>query len=449
LNAARPDATTPAADELQSWWMPFTHNRYFKGHPRLIVSGKGKHYRLADGREVFDCLSGLWCSPLGHSHPHIVEAVQRQVATLDFSPSFQMGHPAAFSLARRITQIAGRPDDRVFFVNSGSEAVDTAMKIAVAYHRVRGEASRTRFIGRERAYHGVGMGGISVGGIAANRKMFAPLMIPGVDHLPHTWNPAEMAYSHGQPTWGAHLAEELERLVTLHDASNIAAVLVEPMQGSTGVIVPPRGYLERLREICTKHGILLIFDEVITGFGRLGTPFAADYFGVRPDLITFAKAVNNGVVPLGGVIVDAPIYKAFMTGPEHAIEFFHGYTYSGHPLAIAAAHAALDELTDGGAIARAARLAPVLERAIHGLRGEPHVSDIRNIGFAAAIDVTPTPGKPGLKAFHVFEQALDAGLLVRFTGETLAVAPPFISDEADIDMMVDGLRRALRAVPVD
>ncbi len=429
--------------------MPFTHNRYFKGHPRLIVSGKGKHYRLADGREVFDCLSGLWCSPLGHSHPRIVEAVQRQVATLDFSPSFQMGHPAAFSLARRITQIAGRPDDRVFFVNSGSEAVDTAMKIAVAYHRVRGEASRTRFIGRERAYHGVGMGGISVGGIAANRKMFAPLMIPGVDHLPHTWNPAEMAYSRGQPAWGAHLAEELERLVTLHDASNIAAVLVEPMQGSTGVIVPPRGYLERLREICTKHGILLIFDEVITGFGRLGTPFAADYFGVRPDLITFAKAVNNGVVPLGGVIVDAPIYKAFMTGPEHAIEFFHGYTYSGHPLAIAAAHAALDELTDGGAIARASQLAPVLERAIHGLRGEPHVSDIRNIGFAAAIDVTPTPGKPGLKAFHVFERALDAGLLVRFTGETLAVAPPFVSDESDIDMMVDGLRRALRAVPVD
>jgi beta-alanine--pyruvate transaminase len=449
LNAARPDAAIPAEDELQSWWMPFTHNRYFKGHPRLIVSGKGKHYRLADGRDVFDCLSGLWCSPLGHSHPRIVEAVQRQVATLDFSPSFQMGHPAAFSLARRITQIAGRPDDRVFFVNSGSEAVDTAMKIAVAYHRVRGEASRTRFIGRERAYHGVGMGGISVGGIAANRKMFAPLMIPGVDHLPHTWNPAEMAYSRGQPAWGTHLAEELERLVTLHDASNIAAVLVEPMQGSTGVIVPPRGYLERLREICTKHGILLIFDEVITGFGRLGTPFAADYFGVRPDMITFAKAVNNGAVPLGGVIVDAPIYKAFMTGPEHAIEFFHGYTYSGHPLAIAAAHAALDELTDGGAIARAAQLAPALERAIHGLRGEPHVCDIRNIGFAAAIDVTPTPGKPGLKAFHVFERALDAGLLVRFTGETLAVAPPFISDESDIDMMVDGLRRALRAVPVD
>ena len=432
-------------DELKSWWMPFTHNRYFKDQPRLIASGAGAYYTLVDGRRVFDGLSGLWCSPLGHSHPHVVAAVQRQVATLDFCPSFQMGHPAAFSLARRIARFAGRPDDRVFFVNSGSEAVDTAMKIAVAYHRARGEASRTRIIGRERAYHGVGMGGISVGGIPANRKMFSSLMIPGVDHLPHTWDPARMGYSRGQPDWGAHLADELERLVTLHDASNIAAVIVEPMQGSTGVLVPPRGYLQRLRQICDRHGILLIFDEVITGFGRLGTAFAADYFGVRPDLLTFAKAVNNAVVPLGGVLVAASIHDAFMAGPAHMIEFFHGYTYSGHPLAVAAAHATLDELDGGGLIRRAAALAPVLESAMHGLRGTPLVTDIRNLGLAAAIDVTPVPGQPGLRAIQVFQRCLDDGLLLRFTGETLALAPPFIATDVEIRSAVDTLRRALVA----
>ena len=432
-------------EALGAWWMPFTHNRHFKSHPRLITSAAGAYYTLSDGRRVFDGLSGLWCSPLGHGHPHVVAAVQRQVATLDFSPSFQMGHPGAFSLAERIARIAGRPGDRVFFVNSGSEAVDTALKIAVAFHRVRGEASRTRIIGRERAYHGVGMGGISVGGIPANRKMFAPLMIPGVDHLPHTWDPARMGYSRGQPEWGAHHADELERLVALHDASNIAAVIVEPMQGSTGVIVPPRGYLERLREICTRHGILLIFDEVITGFGRLGTPFAAERFGVKPDLVTFAKAVNNATVPLGGVLVPAAVHDAFMSGPAHAIEFFHGYTYSGHPLAVAAAHATLDELDGGGLIRRAATLAPVLEEAIHSLRGEPLVADIRNIGLAAAIDVAPVPGQPGLRAFQVFERALDEGLLPRFTGETLALAPPFVSTDAEIREAVEALRRALRA----
>ena len=371
--------------DTRAWWMPFTHNRYFKNKPRLITKAKGAYYELADGRRVFDCLSGLWCSPLGHSHPAVVKAVQEQVATLDFSPSFQMGHPAAFSLATRIADMAGRPNDSVFFVNSGSEAVDTALKIAVAYHRLRGDASRTRLIGRERGYHGVGMGGISVGGIAPNRKMFAPLMIPGVDHLPHTWNPSQMAYSRGLPTWGAHLAEDLERIVALHDASTIAAVIVEPMQGSTGVIVPPQGYLQKLREICTKHGILLIFDEVITGFGRLGTPFASGFFGVEPDLITFAKAVNNATVPLGGVIVREDIQQAFMTGPAHAIEFFHGYTYSGHPLAIAAAHATLNVLAEDKLIERAAKLAPVLETAKHTLQGEPHVTDVRNVGLAAAI----------------------------------------------------------------
>lgn len=430
---------------LRAWWMPFTHNRYFKAHPRLITSGKGAYYTLADGKRVFDGLSGLWCCPLGHSPDRVVEAVQRQVATLDFSPSFQMGHPAAFLLAERIARFAGRPNDRVFFVNSGSEAVDTALKIAVAYHRARGESSRTRIIGRERGYHGVGMGGISVGGILTNRKMFAPLMIPGVDHLPHTFDPTNMGYSRGQPAWGAHLADELERLVALHDASNIAAVIVEPMQGSTGVIVPPQGYLQRLREICTRHGILLIFDEVITGFGRLGTPFAADFFGIKPDLITFAKAVNNAAVPLGGVIASEAIHDAFMSGPEHLIEFFHGYTYSAHPLGVAAAHATLDELLEQKLIDRAAALAPVLEEAIHSLRGEPLVADIRNLGLAAAVDVTPIPGKPALRAFQVFEQALSRGLLPRFTGETIALAPPFISTEDEVRNAVEILRASLRA----
>ncbi len=433
---------------LRAWWMPFTHNRYFKAAPRLIASAKGTYFTLADGRRVFDCLSGLWCSPLGHSHPRIVEAVKAQLDTLDYAPSFQMGHEPAFRLATRIVELAGRPEDRVFFTNSGSEAVDTALKIAVAYHRARGDASRTRIIGRERGYHGVGMGGISVGGMVANRKMFAPLMIPGVDHLPHTWNPAEMAYSRGQPSWGAHLADELERLVALHDASTIAAVIVEPMSGSGGVLVPPRGYLDRLREICTKHGILLIFDEVITGFGRLGTPFGADFFGVKPDLTTFAKAVNNATVPLGGVIARDDIYQAFMTGPAHMIEFFHGYTYSAHPLAIAAAHATLDVMAEEKLIARAAELSPVLEQAVHSLKGEPHVTDIRNIGLAAAIELAPIAGQPGLRAIRVFEKALDDGFMLRFSGEMIAIAPPFVSSAADVAAIVEGIRRALRAVPV-
>jgi beta-alanine--pyruvate transaminase len=313
-----PVSDTPV-DSLQSWWMPFTHNRYFKAHPRLITGASGAYYSLANGRRVFDCLSGLWCSPLGHSQPGIVAAVQSQVEKLDYSPPFQMGHPAAFELAARIAQLAQRPRDRVFFVNSGSEAVDTALKVAVGYHLSRGEAARTRFIGRERAYHGAGIGGLSVGGIGANRKMFSALMLSGVDHLPHTYSHRDMAFTRGEPEWGRHLAEDLERLVTLHDPSTIAGVIVEPMQGSAGVIVPPHGYLKRLREICTRHGILLIFDEVITGFGRLGRPFAAQYFDVQPDLLIFAKAITNGVVPLGGVLVRDEVYDAFMSGPAHAI----------------------------------------------------------------------------------------------------------------------------------
>jgi beta-alanine--pyruvate transaminase len=447
MSAVTPLHPDHQAAELRAWWMPFTHNRYFKAAPRIISSAKGAYYTLKDGRRLFDCLSGLWCSPLGHSHPRVVEAVQRQIETLDFSPSFQMGHEGAFTLATRIAALAGRPNDRVFFVNSGSEAVDTALKIAVAYHRQRGDAARTRIIGRERGYHGVGMGGISVGGMVANRKMFSPLMIPGVDHLPHTYNPAEMAYSKGQPDWGLHLVEELERIVALHDASTIAAVIVEPMQGSTGVIVPPKGYLNRLREICTKHGILLIFDEVITGFGRLGTPFGADFFGVQPDLTTFAKAVNNATVPLGGVIVRDDIHQAFMNGPDHMIEFFHGYTYSAHPLGVAAALATMDVMRDEKLIAKAAELAPVLERALHTLRGEPHVIDIRNLGLAGAVELASIAGKPGLRAIQAFENALNEGQMVRFSGEILAVAPPFISTAAEVEAMVEGIRRALRALP--
>ena len=448
MSAVTPLHPDSSAADLQSWWMPFTHNRYFKAAPRLIASAKGAYYTLEDGQRLFDCLSGLWCSPLGHSHPRVVQAVQRQVEVLDFAPSFQMGHAPAFRLASRIAALAGRADDKVFFVNSGSESVDTALKIAIAYHRHRGEASRTRIIGRERGYHGVGMGGISVGGMVANRKMFAPLMIPGVDHLPHTHNPAEMAYSKGQPTWGAHLADELERLVALHDASTIAAVIVEPMQGSTGVLVPPKGYLERLREICTKHGILLIFDEVITGFGRLGTPFASNYFDVKPDLTTFAKAVNNATVPLGGVMVRDEIYQAFMTGPAHMIEFFHGYTYSAHPLAVAAGHATLDVMQEDKMFDRAAALAPVLERAIHTLKGEPHVIDIRNLGLAAAVDLAPVAGQPGMRAIQAFQNGMKEGLMIRFSGDTLAVAPPFISTAEEVEHMVEGMRRALRALPV-
>jgi beta-alanine--pyruvate transaminase len=438
-----------AIDPLQSWWMPFTHNRRFKAKPRMIESAAGAYYTFADKSRVFDCLSGLWCTPLGHAHPGIVRAVSEQVQRLDFSPGFQLGHKPAFELAARIAAFAGRPSDRVFFANSGSEAVDTALKIAIGYHRVRGEASRTRVIGRERAYHGVGLGGISVGGIVANRKMFASMMMPGVDHLPHTYSPKDMRFSRGLPQWGTHLADDLERLVALHDASTIAAVIVEPVQGSTGLIVPPRGYLERLREICSKHGILLIFDEVITGFGRMGTPFASQFFGVQPDLTTFAKAITNGVVPMGGVLARGEIYEAFMNGPEHVIEFFHGYTYSGHPLAVAAAHAALDAMIDERLIERAAELAGVLENAVHTLRDEPHVVDIRNIGLAAAVELEPYAGRPGARGQRAFERGLDEGILLRLMGDIIGLAPPFISTEDEVRTMIESLRRTLRAIATD
>jgi len=437
---------TEVAANLDPYWMPFSHNRYFKRHParRLLARAEGAYYWTVEGDRLFDCLSGLWCVGLGHAHPRIGAALKRQFETIDYSPAFQMGYPGTFRLAERIAALAPAGLDHVFFVNSGSESVDTALKIALGYHRMKGEAARTRFIGRERGYHGVGFGGISVGGMVANRKLFPSAQLVGVDHLPHTHNPAEMAFSRGMPRWGAHLADELSRLVALHDASTIAAVIVEPMQGSAGVIVPPVGYLQKLREICTKHGILLVFDEVITGFGRMGAAFGAERFGVVPDMITFAKNVNNGVVPLGGVIVRKEIYEAFMTGPEHSVEFFHGYTYSGHPMAVAAAHATLDLLEEEGVFARVRALEPVLEDAMHSLKGEPGVLDIRNCGLAAAIDLEPIAGEPGLRAIRVFEQSLALGQLPRFTGDTIAVGPPFVSTAAEIAKMADDLRTAIR-----
>ena len=438
------NAATPL--DLTSYWMPFTHNRYFKQRPKLVQSGAGAYLTLTDGRRVFDCLSGLWCTPLGHSHPEIVDAIQRQVAKLDYTPGFQLSHPGAFELASRITRWAPPGLNRVFFTNSGSESVDTALKIAIAYHRLRGDVNRTKLIGRERGYHGVGIGGISVGGIQTNRAMFTPLLLPNVDHLPHTYNPEEMRFTKGQPSWGAHLADELDTLIERHGPNTIAAVIVEPMQGSTGVIAPPLGYLERLREICTRNGILLIFDEVITGFGRVGANFGAQRLGVTPDIITFAKAVTNGIVPFGGVIVRQDIHDAFMTGPAQAIEIFHGYTYSGHPLACAAGNATLRVMEETGAVARAAELERVLETSIHSLRGERHVADIRNFGLAAAVELTPCEGKPGARALEAFEKGLDAGILLRFTGDTLAVAPPFIATPEEIQVMVENLRRVLHDI---
>ncbi len=442
-----PDIATSAAPEqalnLEPYWMAFTHNRRFKQQPKLVTEAHGVYYTTQDGRQLFDALSGLWCCNAGHGHPRIVEAVQRQVARLDYATAFQVGHPEAFRLAERLAGLA--PDDLnyVFYTNSGSEAVDTALKMAIAYHRARGDAGRVRLIGREKGYHGVGFGGISVGGIVPNRKMFAPVMLPGVDHLPHTLDHAHMAFSRGQPEWGAHLADELERIVALHDASTIAAVIVEPVQGSAGVIVPPLGYLERLREICTRHGILLIFDEVICGFGRLGANFAAQRFGVTPDLITFAKGVTSGVIPMGGVIAREGIYDAFMNGPEDLIEFFHGYTYSGHPVAVAAAHAALDVYRDEDLFARARTLEPVLEDAMHALRGLPHVIDVRNIGLAAAVDLEPVAGQPGRRGLQVFDEGFRLGAALRVTGDTVAVAPPLIVEERHIAELVGILSAAI------
>ncbi|TIX17919.1 MAG: aspartate aminotransferase family protein [Mesorhizobium sp.] len=432
-------------NDLSAFWMPFTANRQFKQAPRMFVSAKDMHYTTSDGRKVLDGTAGLWCVNAGHCRPKITEAIQHQAAELDYAPAFQMGHPIVFELANRLVDIAPKGMDHVFFTNSGSESVDTALKMAIAYHRARGGGSRTRLIGRERGYHGVNFGGISVGGIVNNRKMFGTLL-GGVDHMPHTHLPEKNAFSKGVPEHGAELANELERIVALHDASTIAAVIVEPVAGSTGVILPPKGYLQKLREICTKHGILLIFDEVITGFGRLGTPFAADYFGVTPDIMTTAKGVSNGVIPMGAVFVTKEIHDAFMTGPDHMIEFFHGYTYSGNPIACAAALGTLDTYKEEGLLTRGEELAPYWEDALHSLKGEPNVIDVRNIGLIGAIELAPIAGQPTKRAFSAFVKAFEHGLLIRTTGDIIALSPPLIITKGQINELIDHLRDVLRSI---
>jgi len=435
-------SAAPRRNDLESYWMPFTANRQFKAQPRLMASADGMYYRSTDGRRILDGTAGLWCVNAGHGRREIADAVHRQVLTLDYAPAFQMGHPAVFEAASRIAALMPGDLDHVFFGNSGSEAVETALKIALAYHRMRGEGGRTRLIGRERGYHGVGFGGLSVGGIAANRKLYAG--IPGVDHLPHSFDLARQAFSRGQPEWGAELADALERIAALHDPSTIAAVIVEPMAGSTGVLIPPRGYLERLKAICDKYGFLLIFDEVITGFGRLGASFAAELFEIVPDMVCFAKGVTNGTVPMGGVAVRKPIYDAFMQGPENAIEFAHGYTYSGHPLAAAAALATLDLYRHEDLFARANALAPYWEEAVHGLKGLPNVIDIRNLGLVAGIELAPIAGKPGARAFDAYVRCFERGLLIRQTADILALSPPLIVEKREIDDMVGILTEVLK-----
>ncbi len=432
-----------APNDLSAFWMPFTANRQFKKAPRMFVAAKDMHYTTADGRQVLDGTAGLWCVNAGHARPKIVEAIAKQAAELDYAPAFQMGHPKAFELANRLVDLAPDGLDHVLFTNSGSESVETALKVALAYHKVKGEGSRTRLIGRERAYHGVNFGGISVGGIVTNRKMFGTLLT-GVDHMPHTHNLKQNAFSRGLPEHGADLADELERIVTLHDASTIAAVIVEPVAGSTGVLIPPADYLKRLRAITKKHGILLIFDEVITGYGRLGTPFGADYFGVVPDIMVTAKGLTNGVIPMGAVMVSAEIHDTFMQGPEHLIEFFHGYTYSGNPVASAAGLATLETYKEEGLLTRGKELGKVWEDALHSLKGLPHVIDIRNIGLVGAIELEPIAGQPTKRAFSAFLKAYEQGLLIRTTGDIIALSPPLIISESQIGEIVSTLSGILK-----
>jgi beta-alanine--pyruvate transaminase len=439
------DAAAARSNDLDAFWLPFTPNRLFKRAPRIIAGAKDMYYFTPDGRAVLDGAAGLWCCNAGHNRDPIVAAVQRAAAQLDYAPAFQFAHPQAFSLASRIAALAPADLDYVFFCNSGSEAVDTALKIALAYHNVRGEGARTRLIGRERAYHGVGFGGISVGGIVSNRKFFGTLLA-GVDHLPATYSREHQAFTAGEPEWGAHLADDLERIVVLHDAATIAAVIVEPMAGSTGVLPAPRGYLERLRTICDRYGILLIFDEVITGFGRLGHAFAAERYGVTPDLIAFAKGVTSAAVPMGGVIARRPIYDAFMRGPERTIELFHGYTYSAHPLASAAGLAALDLYRDEKLFERARKIEAQFADAAMTLKGLPGVLDIRTVGLAAGIDLAPREEASGARGYEAMERAFrDEDLMIRITGDTLALSPPLIVSEAQIGEIFDKVARVIRA----
>jgi beta-alanine--pyruvate transaminase len=433
-------------NDLDAFWIPFTPNRAFKRAPRLLARAKDMYYFTPDGHAVLDGLAGLWCSNAGHNRDPIVAAIARQAAELDYAAAFHFAHPKSFELASRVAAIAPADLNRVFFCNSGSEAVDTALKIALAYHNVRGEGGRTRLIGRERGYHGVGFGGISVGGLVNNRKFFGSLLT-GVDHLPATYSREHQAFSIGEPEWGAHLADDLERIVALHGANTIAAVIVEPMAGSTGVLAAPKGYLQKLRAICDKHGILLIFDEVITGFGRLGAVFAAERYGVTPDLLCFAKGVTSGAVPMGGVIAREHVYDAFMQGPEHTIELFHGYTYSAHPLACAAAIATLDLYRDEDTFGRARRLEKPFAEAAMTLKGLPGVLDIRAVGIAAGIDLAPRTGAPGERGYEAMDRAFhDEDLVIRITGDTLAIAPPLIATEAQIAEIFEKVGRVIRAV---
>jgi len=432
-------------EQLEAFWMPFTANRQFKSAPRLLAKASGMHYWTPEGRQILDGTAGLWCVNAGHGRNEISEAVARQIATMEYAPPFQMGHPGAFELANEIVKLSPAGLDHVFFTNSGSESVDTALKIALAWHRVRGQGTRTRLIGRERGYHGVGFGGISVGGMVNNRKFFGA-MLPGVDHLASTHSLAHNAFSRGLPAWGAHLADELERIVALHDASNVAAVIVEPVAGSTGVLLPPQGYLRRLREICTKYGILLIFDEVITGFGRTGSPFAAQEFDVVPDMITCAKGLTNGAVPMGAVIARKEIYDAFMDGPENAIELFHGYTYSAHPVACAAGLATLGIYEREGLLGRAAELASYWEDAVHSLKGLPHVIDTRNYGLIAGIELEPIPGRPTARAFEAFLHCFERGVLIRTTGDIIALSPPLIIERGHIDELFGTIGDVLKTL---
>jgi beta-alanine--pyruvate transaminase len=439
------NSSIPHTNDFEPFWMPYTANRQFKANPRLLVSARDMHYVAADGRRILDATAGLWCCNAGHARPRIVEAVQKQVVELDYAPAFQMGHPKAFELSSRLVQLAPRGLDHVFFTNSGSEAVDTAMKTAIAYHRARGDGSRFRLIGRERGYHGSGFGGVSVGGIGSNRKMFGPLLV-GADHIRHTHEPARNAFSRGLPEHGEEFADDLERVIALHDASTIAAVIVEPVAGSTGVLVPPKGYLERIQAICDRHGVLLVFDEVITGFGRLGAPFAADFFGVTPDLMTLAKGITSGVIPMGAVLVRKEIYDALMQGPEHLIEFAHGYTYSGHPVACAAALGAIETYRDEDLFARAHGLAGYWEDAVHSLKGLPHVIDVRNLGLIGAIELEAMPGEATWRAFSAFLAAFEKGLLIRTTGDIIALSPPLIICRAEIDQIVEILSSVLKGL---
>jgi beta-alanine--pyruvate transaminase len=437
-------AETGSVVETAAFWMPFTANRQFKKAPRLLARAEGMYYWTADGRQVLDGQAGLWCVNAGHCRPKIVEAVRRQVGEMDFAPTFNMGHPIAFEFAERLAGVAPAGFSRVFFTNSGSESADTALKIALAYHRARGEGHRFRLIGRERGYHGVNFGGMAVGGIPSNRKVFGP-GVAGVDHLRHTHGLAGNFFSKGQPPHGAELADELERLCAFHDPSTIAAVIVEPVAGSAGVLVPPRGYLERLRELCTRHGILLIFDEVITGFGRLGHPFASQRFGVMPDLFTVAKGMTNGTVPMGAVFARDSIHEAFMQGPD-GIELFHGYTYSGHPLGCAAGIATLETYEEEGLLTRGASLEKHFEEGLHALKGERHVIDLRNVGLMGAVELESRPSRPGTRAYEAFLKCFAAGVLIRYTGDTLAFSPPLIIEKAQIDRIFDTVRTALSAV---